>query len=116
MQFPRRSTRVFSLMETLYEMNGATFEEVIAEVGYLSSRQTNHEMKKMFQALLDQGYAVKYNEKYKLTEDAFNYVVAVLKMEGTFKSKEVVQPAYKNVFTPEMKNYDSKLFANKRGY
>jgi hypothetical protein len=55
-------------------------------------------------------------DKYKVTLDVAAHINAVLKMDSNYKPKEVVQPAYRNVFTPEMKGYEAKLFRNKRGY
>ena len=55
--------------------------------------------------------------KYEIVDEVAAYIEDVNEILTVKKStKEIVQPAYRNIFTPEMKNYDSKLFANKRGY
>jgi len=113
---PRRSMKMFTLLECIYELGGATYADVIAEIGNISSRNSTAEMNKFFTNALDHGYLYMVGEKYKVTSDVAGHIDSVLKMEGNYKPKDVVQPAYRNVFTPEMKGYEAKLFRNKRGY
>jgi hypothetical protein len=113
---PRRSMKMFTLLECIYELDGATYEEVIDHIGNISSRSSYSEMIKFFRSGMDAGYLIKREEKYKLSEEAYYHVEAVLKLEGLYKPKDLVQAPYRNIHTPEMKLYESKLFANKRGY
>ena len=113
---PRRSMKMFTLLECIYELGGATYKEVLDEIGNISSRGTPSEMNKFFNSALDAGYLYMMGDKYKVTLDVAAHINAVLKMDSNYKPKEVVQPAYRNVFTPEMKGYEAKLFRNKRGY
>jgi len=113
---PRRTMKMFTLLECIYELGGATYKEVLDEIGNISSRGTPSEMNKFFNNALDAGYLYMMGDKYKVTLDVAAHINAVLKMDSNYKPKEVVQPAYRNVFTPEMKGYEAKLFRNKRGY
>jgi hypothetical protein len=113
---PRRSMKMFTLLECIYELDGATYDEVIDHIGNISSRSNYSEMIKFFKSGMEAGYLIKREEKYKLTEEAYYHVEAVLKLEGLYKPKDLVQAPYRNIHTPEMKLYESKLFANKRGY
>lgn len=113
---PRRSMKMFTLLECIYELGGATYAEVLQEIGNISSRGSASEMNKFFTNAIEHGYLYTVGEKYKVTPDVAAHIDSVLKMEGNYKPKNVVQPAYRNVFTPEMKIYDTKLFRNKRGY
>ena len=113
---PRRSMKMFTLLECIYELGGATYADVIAEIGNISSRNSTAEMNKFFSNALNNGYLYMVGDKYKVLPDVAAHIDSVQKMEGNYKAKNVVQPAYKNVFTPEMKGYETKLFRNKRGY
>ena len=113
---PRRSMKMFTLLECIYELGGATYNDVLNEIGNISSRGTPSEMTKFFNSALDSGYVYMIGNKYKVLPDVAAHIDSVLKMEGNYKAKDVVQPAYRNVFTPEMKGYETKLFKNKRGY
>ena len=113
---PRRSMKMFTLLECIYELGGATYAEVLQEIGNISSRGTPSEMNKFFNSALNAGYIYIMGDKYKVTPDIASHINAVLRMEGNYKPKEVVQPAYRNIHTPEMKGYEAKLFRNKRGY
>lgn len=113
---PRRSMKMFTLLECIYELGGATYAEVLAEIGNISSRGTPSDMYKFFNRALDAGYLYMMGDKYKVTSDTAAHINATLKMDSNYKQKEVVQPAYRNIFTPEMKGYEAKLFRNKRGY
>jgi hypothetical protein len=108
--------KMFTLLECIYELGGATYSDVIAEIGNISHRGSAAEMNKFFNNALDNGYLYMVGDKYKVLPDVAAHIDSVLKMEGNYKAKDVVQPAYKNVFTPELKGYESKLFRNKRGY
>jgi hypothetical protein len=108
--------KMFTLLECIYELGGATYADVIAEIGNISSRNSTAEMNKFFNNALNNGYVYMVGDKYKVLPDVAAHIDCVLKMEGNYKAKDVVQPAYRNVFTPEMKVYESKLFRNKRGY
>jgi len=113
---PRRSMKMFTLLECIYELGGATYAEVLQEIGNISSRGTPSEMNKFFSSALDNGYVYMAGDRYKVTPDVAAHINATLKMDSNYKPKEVVQPAYRNIFTPEMKGYEAKLFRNKRGY
>lgn len=113
---PRRSMKMFTLLECIYELGGATAQQVIEEIGNISSRNSTAEMNKFFSNALNNGYLYMVGDKYKVLPDVAAHIDSVLKMEGNYKPKDVVQPAYRNVFTPEMKGYETKLFRNKRGY
>ena len=113
---PRRSMKMFTLLECIYELGGATYADVLQEIGNISSRGTPSEMYKFFNSALDAGYLYMAGDRYKVTPDVAGHIDSVLKMEGNYKPKNVVLPAYRNIFTPEMKGYEAKLFRNKRGY
>ena len=113
---PRRSMKMFTLLECIYELGGATYADVLQEIGNISSRGTPSEMYKFFNSALDAGYLYMAGDRYKVTTDVAGHIDSVLKMEGNYKPKDVVLPAYRNIFTPEMKGYEAKLFRNKRGY
>lgn len=113
---PRRSMKMFTLLECIYELGGATYADVISEIGNISSRNSTAEMNKFFNNALNNGYVYMVGDKYKVLPDVAEHIDSVLKMEGSYKQKDLVKPAYRNIFTPEMKVYESKLFKNKRGY
>jgi hypothetical protein len=113
---PRRSMKMFTLLECIYELGGATYNDVLNEIGNISSRGTPSEMYKFFNSALDAGYVYMVGDKYKVMPDVAAHIDSVLKMEGNYKPKNLVQPAYRNIFTPELKGYEAKLFRNKRGY
>lgn len=113
---PRRSMKMFTLLECIYELGGATYADVLQEIGNISSRGTPSEMFKFFNNAIDAGYLYMAGDKYKVMPEVADHINATLKMDSNYKPKEVVKPAYKNIFTPEMKGYEAKLFRNKRGY
>jgi hypothetical protein len=113
---PRRSMKMFTLLECIYELGGASYNDVLNEIGNISSRGTPSEMTKFFNSALDSGYVYMVGNKYKVLPDVAAHIDSVLKMEGNYKPKNLVQPAYRNIFTPELKGYETKLFRNKRGY
>lgn len=113
---PKRSMKMFTLLQCIYDLGGATSKEVMEEIGNLSSRGTQAEMNKFFVNALNNGYVYMVDDKYKVTHEVAEHINAVLKMDANYKPKDIVQPAYRNIHTPEMKGYETKLFRNKRGY
>jgi hypothetical protein len=116
MPYPRYDMNVFKVLECLYRHGEQTPEEVIEKIGYVTDRNNRSAMMNIFKQAVLQEYVIKEENCYRLTPDLESYVEDVLEMKGVIPKKDVVKPAYKNFFTPEMKLYETKLFANKRGY
>jgi hypothetical protein len=64
--------------------------------------------------MLNIGYVTCDDKKYSIVPDVKSYVEDIIEVSTPKEVKEIVAPAYRNIFTPELRNYN--LFANKRGY
>jgi len=64
--------------------------------------------------MLNMNYVDCKNGKYIIFPDLKSYVEDIIEASTSKEAKDLVAPAYRNIFTPELKNYN--LFANKRGY
>ena len=114
MPMPRRDTAVFKVLQGLTIHGEMNVDEIIEKVGYVIEKSSKYAMTQLLKRMLVQGYVNFWKGKYYIIEDVKNYVEDVMEISESIDKGEVVMPAYKNVFTPEMKNYN--LFANKRGY
>lgn len=112
--YPKQDTGVFKILQCLYEKKGATIDEVIAEIGYVTLQRQRCRMAAQFVGMRRRNYVTKDGNVYFLTPELKAYVQDVLEVAGLLEKKDLVAPAYRNIFTPEMRNYN--LFQNKRGY
>lgn len=114
MNYPRRNTAVFKVLESLVVHGDMNVDQIIDRVGYVMDKSTRYSMTQLMKRMLNQGYIVALKEKYTVVADVRSYVEDVIEFSETIDKGEVVQPPYRNAFTPELKNYN--LFAHKRGY
>lgn len=115
MRMPRKDTHVYKLLVCLAQNNEMTAEEVFAKVGKVNHRGLGG-IERMLNDAVRYEYAIKIDDKYQIVDELISYIEDVEEVMTSKKVKDIVQPFSKNIFTPEMKQYDSKLFQNKRGY
>ena len=115
MRMPRKDTHVYGLLVCLAQNGEMTAEEVFAKVGKVNHRGLAG-IERMLNDAVGYEYLVKNDNKYEIVDEISAYIEDVEEVTTSKKVKDIVQPFSKNIFTPEMKQYDSKLFQNKRGY
>lgn len=115
MRMPRKDTHVFKILCCLAENGEMTVEEVFEKIGKVNSRGLPGITRMLNDAIRYQFVTLTKN-KYQIIEEVAAYIEDVEEMTNVKKPTTVVMPAYINRFTPEMKNYDTNLFKNKRGY
>lgn len=115
MRMPRKDTHVYKLLVCLAQNGEMSAEEVFAKVGKVNHRGLGG-IERMLNDAVGYEYAIKIDDKYQIVDELISYIEDVEEVMTSKKVKDIVQPFSKNIFTPEMKQYDSKLFQNKRGY
>jgi hypothetical protein len=114
MPYPRKDSAVFKVMEGLTLYGDLTVDEIIVKVGYVTEKATRYSINQLLGRMYNMGYVTREKDKYSIIPDLKSYVEDVIEASAPKEKKDLVVPAYRNIFTPEMKNYN--LFANKRGY
>lgn len=119
MPLPRRDTAVFKVLEGLTIHGDMSVDEIIVKVGYVTDKAMRYSMVQLMGRMLNIGYVDIYESKsstvvYTIIPDLKSYIEDIIEATAPIEAKDLVAPAYRNIFTPEMKNYN--LFANKRGY
>jgi hypothetical protein len=114
MTLPRRDTAVFKVLEGLVIHGDMTVDEIIVKVGYVSDKAMRYSIVQLMGRMLNIGYVDCFKGKYSIIPDLKSYVEDIIEASTPKEAKDLVAPAYRNIFTPELKNYN--LFANKRGY
>lgn len=116
MRMPRKDTHVFKILCCLVENGEMTAQEVFDKIGKVNRRGLAGITRMLNDAIRYQ-FVTLIKDKYQIIDDVAAYIEDILEVTTVKKPTDsIVQPAYKNNFTPEMKTYDSKLFLNKRGY
>jgi hypothetical protein len=114
MTLPRRDTAVFKVLEGLVVHGDMTVDEIIVNVGYVTDKAMRYSIVQLMGRMLNIGYVDCHKGKYSIVPDVKSYVEDIIEASAPKEVKDLVAPAYRNIFTPELKNYN--LFANKRGY
>jgi hypothetical protein len=114
MPLPRRDTAVFKVLEGLAKHGDMSIDEIIEKVGYVTDKPMRYAMVQLLGRMLNIGYVEFIEGKYAIILDVKSYVEDLIENSLCKETKDLVAPAYKNIYTPEMKSYN--LFANKRGY
>lgn len=114
MTLPRRDTAVFKVLEGLVIHGDMTIDEVIEKVGYVTDKASRYAIVQLMGRMLNMNYVDCYEGKYTIIPDLKSYIEDIIEASTPKTAKDLVAPAYRNIFTPELKNYN--LFANKRGY
>jgi hypothetical protein len=114
MPFPRQDTAVFKVLAGLTKHGDMTIDEIIVHVGYVTDKASRYAIVQLMGRMLNMNYVDCYDGKYTIIPDLKSYVEDIIEISKPKKAKDLVAPAYRNIFTPELKNYN--LFANKRGY
>lgn len=113
---PRKDTHVFKILCCLVENGEMTAQEVFDKIGKVNRRGLAG-ITRMLNDAIGYQFVTLIKDKYQIIDDVAAYIEDVMEVTAVKKpTDKIVQPAYKNNFTPEMKTYDSKLFLNKRGY
>ena len=115
MRMPRKDTHVYTLLVCLAENGEMTSEEVFAKMGKVNHRGLAG-IARMLNDAVKYEYVIKNDNKFEIVDEIASYLEDVEEVMSSKIIKDIVQPFSKNIFTPEMKQYDSKLFQNKRGY
>ena len=115
MKMPRKDTYVYTLLTCLAENGEMTAEEVFTKVGKINHRGLTG-IARMLNDAVKYEYATKNGDKFEIVDEVAAYLEDVEEITKSKVIKDIVQPFSKNIFTPEMKQYDTKLFQNKRGY
>jgi hypothetical protein len=112
---PRKDTHVYGLLVCLAENGEMTVEEVFAKVGKVNHRGLAG-IARMLNDAVKYEYLVKVDNKFEIVDEIAAYLEDVEEITKSKVAKDLVPAFSKNIFTPEMKQYDTKLFQNKRGY
>lgn len=112
--YPKHDTGVFKVMKSIYKNGESTVDDVIEDIGYITAQAKRSRMLSVLASMERNNYLIKNGDYFSLTSEIKAYVADVLEFLNIGDKKDLVAPAYRNPFTPEMKNYN--LFANKRGY
>jgi hypothetical protein len=114
MPFPRQDTAVFKVLAGLTKHGDMTIDEIIVNVGYVTEKASRYAIVQLLGRMLNMNYVDCKDGKYIIFPDLKSYVEDIIEASTSKEAKDLVAPAYRNIFTPELKNYN--LFANKRGY
>ena len=115
MPFPRQETAVFKVLAGLTKHGDMTIDEIIVHVGYVTDKASRYAIVQLMGRMLNMNYVDCHDGKYTIIPDLKSYVEDIIEATAPrAEKKNLVPPAYRNIFTPELKNYN--LFANKRGY
>ena len=114
MRMPRKDTYVFTLLTCLVKNGAMTPDQIYEELGNFNRGKKG--INRLLVDCISYNYIVKSGETYEVIDEVAAYVEDVNETMGAVRKKDVVMPAYRNAFTPEMKNYHQQLFVNKRGY
>lgn len=112
--YPKHDTASFKVLKHFYDNGESTVDEVIEKIGYVTAQAKRSRMLSVLAHMEKRNYLIKNGNYYSLTSELKAYVADVIDVMNMVPKKDLVLPAYRNPFTPEMKKYD--LFANKRGY
>lgn len=115
MAYARKGTITFAIMQHLVQSGPSNMDEIFAGIKDFSVCR-RYRVVEIMDSLQKLKIVKVINEVFTLSDEAISYVEDVLQMAKTIAPEELVAAPYANVFTPEMENYDSKLFENKRGY
>jgi len=112
MKIPRRGTRIFALLESLFLCDEQTADEVLKKIGRNVSPKQD---KRIFSDAIAVGYIEKNNDIYKLSDEARWQVADVMEIFVQKDDEEIVPSRFVNMYTRPMVGYEKQLFANKRG-
>lgn len=115
MYLPRKDTNSYKLLQILHEHGELTLPELLHYLALVGSPRKDRATDSL-NTLLKKKLVGLRQDKYYLRDEIIAVLDDVMEMQSKFVPKNVVQPPFFNAFTPEMKGYDAKLFANKRGY
>ena len=116
MKNPRTTTKVFSMLECFAQFGAMNVEEIIEKMGNISHKATLTGMNRILKDAVEQDYIEFRNGRYQLTEQIESFVLDVMEMRDKHPKEQGIPAAYRNIWTPELKNYTASLYQNKRGY
>lgn len=102
------------MMAALFEHGTQTLEQVISVIG--KTARGNKGNLEMMKRAVASGYITQNDDKYSLSFDAEAQVADVLETMRPKDTRNIVPSRVPNIFTSELRGYESKLFAGKRGY
>lgn len=115
MFLPRKETNSFKLLQILHENGDLNMDQLLHYLSLVGSARKDRAIDSL-NTLLKKKLVGLRNDKYYLRDETIAVLDDVLEMQNKFVMKDLVSSPYHNAFTPEMRGYDAKLFANKRGY
>lgn len=115
MTLPKKDTNAHKIAKIIYQNGDLTFEQIYQKALLISSARRQR-VKEALENMIKYNYILEIKGIYKLTDTLVAHLEDLEEFEASKKSVNVVESAYRNIFTPELKNYEQRLFANKRNY
>lgn len=102
------------MMAALFEHGTQTLDQIISVIGKTDrGAKGNTEMMKR---AIASGYITKDGDKFRLADEAEAQIADVIETMRPKNEQILVPSRSHNIFSSELRNYESKLFAGKRGY
>ncbi len=116
MDYPHKDTNMFKLLESLTVNGDMTIEDFLTDKVFSMAGGNRRGIREAAKRLLNKNLITLADNHYRITPEAKNYITSVMQLHQKFKPENIVQSPYRNIWSPEIKDYTKNLYANKRGY
>lgn len=115
MAYARKGTITFAIMQHLAQSGASNMDQIVLGIRDFSVCRRSR-VAEILGSLRKSQTVVASGDVFILSDEAISYVEDVLELAKEVNTADLVPAPYANAFTPEMQDYDAKLFENKRGY
>jgi enoyl-[acyl-carrier-protein] reductase (NADH) len=115
MAYARKGTITFAIMQHLAQSGASNMDQIVLGIRDFSVCRRSR-VAEILGSLQKSQTVLASGDVFILSDEAISYVEDVLELAKEINTADLVPTPYANAFTPEMQNYDGKLFENKRGY
>lgn len=116
MNIPRVGSKAFAVLECFVNQPVMEVEHAIKVVKHLCWRDARADATRLLREAVAKNYLVLAFGKYRLNDAIKSAVIQQVESKREATKKTLVQPAYRNIWSPEMEGYTASLYRNKRGY
>lgn len=116
MNIPRVGSKAFEVLECFVDQPVMEVEHAIKVMKHLCWRDARSDATRLLRDAVAKNYLVLAFGKYRLHEAIKAAVIQQVQAKREAKKATLVQPAYRNIWSPTMEGYTASLYRNKRGY